>query len=416
MGSQSVVEKQRRSFTKKILTPQLQIIQEKFVDCGGIWKSYTLEELFGKSTRGKRLKGSDRIKGTLPFVTAGEENTGISAYIGNNVEIFSENTITIDMFGSAKYRGYEYGADDHVAVVHTEHLAKAPCQFIAVCINKASYSGKFSYSRNFYAKDADELRVELPVINDKLAFSYMEKVIKALEAERIETLEAYLTVTGLKDYELTDADKEILDKFDGLNNSESRAEQSRAEQSRAEQSRAEQSRAEQSSKLIYMYELFPNIKQGKRLKKDDHIKGELPFVMAGTTNTGIVKRIANKVEKFPKNSITIDIFGNTFYRGYEFGAGDDTGVFWNELLTDKWALLYLQTVIGKYLVGKYDFGHKLRASQTHRFELLLPCVGDTPDYQFMARFIRVVAKLVVRDLVEWTDRKIQVTKEVVERK
>lgn len=84
------------------------------------WDTYNLEKLFGKATRGKRLKGDDRIAGTLPFVTAGEASEGISAYISNEVEVFEKNTTTIDMFGSAKYRNYKYGADDHVAVVHTE--------------------------------------------------------------------------------------------------------------------------------------------------------------------------------------------------------------------------------------------------------------------------------------------------------
>ena len=83
------------------------------------WGTYNLKELFGKSTRGKRLKGDDRIPGVLPFVTAGEASEGISAYISNDVEIFEKNTTTIDMFGSAKYRNYRYGADDHIAVVHT---------------------------------------------------------------------------------------------------------------------------------------------------------------------------------------------------------------------------------------------------------------------------------------------------------
>ena len=83
------------------------------------WNAYNLEKLFGKATRGKRLKGDDRIAGTLPFVTAGETAEGISAYISNHVEVFEKNTTTIDMFGSAKYRNYQYGADDHVAVVHT---------------------------------------------------------------------------------------------------------------------------------------------------------------------------------------------------------------------------------------------------------------------------------------------------------
>lgn len=88
------------------------------------WTAYNLEKLFGKSTRGKRLKSADRIKGTLPFVTAGEIAEGISSYISNEVVIFPANSITIDMFGSAKYRNYKYGADDHVAVVHTENLPK----------------------------------------------------------------------------------------------------------------------------------------------------------------------------------------------------------------------------------------------------------------------------------------------------
>ena len=63
------------------------------------WDTYNLKMLFGKSTRGKRLKGDDRIVGTLPFVTAGEAYEGVSAYISNDVEIFEKNTTTIDMFG-----------------------------------------------------------------------------------------------------------------------------------------------------------------------------------------------------------------------------------------------------------------------------------------------------------------------------
>lgn len=74
------------------------------------WGTFNLEKLFGKSTRGKRLKSADRISGDLPFVTAGETDEGVSAFVGNDVAIFSENTTTIDMFGSAKYRNYKYGA------------------------------------------------------------------------------------------------------------------------------------------------------------------------------------------------------------------------------------------------------------------------------------------------------------------
>lgn len=164
-----------------------------------------------------------------------------------------------------------------------------------------------------------------------------------------------------------------------------------------------------------MLTLFPNIHQGRRLKKDDQINGDLPFVMAGTTNTGVVRNIGNDVRVFPKHSLTIDIFGNTFYRGYEFGAGDDTGVFWNDKMKDSKALLYLKTVIEKTLVGKYDFGSKLRASQTHNFQFDVPQINNQIDYRFMSDFIRAVEKLVIKDLVIWADKKIAATKEVVAR-
>lgn len=145
------------------------------------WKTYNLEKLFGKSTRGQRLKSTDRISGNLPFVTAGEFNDGISAFIGNDVHIFSENTTTIDMFGSAKYRNYKYGGDDHVAIVHTEDLPKLASIFVTASIHKTSAAGQFSYSRNFYAKDADELNISLPVINNQPDYALMETFISAIQ-------------------------------------------------------------------------------------------------------------------------------------------------------------------------------------------------------------------------------------------
>lgn len=145
------------------------------------WMSFNLECLFGKSTRGKRLKGDDRISGTLPFVTAGEASEGISAYISNDVEIFEKNTTTIDMFGSAKYRNYKYGADDHIAVVHTETVPMKAAIFLTSAIHKAAHTGKFDYGHNFYAKDADALDIMLPAKDGKPDYTTMETLISAVQ-------------------------------------------------------------------------------------------------------------------------------------------------------------------------------------------------------------------------------------------
>lgn len=145
------------------------------------WKTYNLETLFGKSTRGKRLKGEDRVPGKLPFVTAGEVDEGISAFIGNKVEIFESNTTTIDMFGSAKYRNYRYGADDHVAVVHTELLPMKAAIFVTSAIHKAAHTGEFNYGHNFYAKDADVLNIKLPAKGDEPDYGFMSNYISAIQ-------------------------------------------------------------------------------------------------------------------------------------------------------------------------------------------------------------------------------------------
>lgn len=149
------------------------------------WNTFNLEDLFGKSTRGRRLKSADRIPGELPFVTAGEADEGISDFIGNDVTVFSENTTTIDMFGSAKYRNYRYGGDDHVAIVHTEALPKLASIFVTSAIHKSSHNGQFDYSKNFYAKDADALNIQLPSRNGLPDYDCMATFISAIQKEVI---------------------------------------------------------------------------------------------------------------------------------------------------------------------------------------------------------------------------------------
>lgn len=135
-------------------------------------------------------------------------------------------------------------------------------------------------------------------------------------------------------------------------------------------------------------QIFNRIEQGRRLKKDDQILGKIPFVMAGVTNTGVVNYISNPVASFPANSITVDIFGNAFYRSYAFGAGDDTGVYWNdEIEYSPRAMIFLTSVISKSLLGKYSYGSKLRSSQSFDFKIRLPVKNGNLHLDFMENFV-----------------------------
>lgn len=111
--------------------------------------------------------------------------------------------------------------------------------------------------------------------------------------------------------------------------------------------------------------------------------------MAGITNTGVVNYISNPVARFPENSITVDIFGNVFYRPYLFGAGDDTGIYWNdEKEYSKETMLFFAISMARSLAGKFSYGNKLRSSQSLNLKMQLPIKSNGEvDYDFMESFI-----------------------------
>ncbi|MDR0950074.1 MAG: restriction endonuclease subunit S [Candidatus Ancillula sp.] len=164
---------------------------------------FTVGELFEFIKRGKRIKSADRVSGDLPFITAGVGNMGFSANIGNiEAEVFPKNSLTIDMFGTVFYRGYNFGADDHVAVLHDDNVnySQQVLQFIQPNIENA-IKGQFSYSRNFYASDAPEITINLPITNDQVQvqedrltpnFFLMSRYIKVIEKKVVKNLKLEL--------------------------------------------------------------------------------------------------------------------------------------------------------------------------------------------------------------------------------
>lgn len=227
--------------------------------------------------------------------------------------------------------------------------------------------------------------ISLPVKNNGIDFSFIDKFISELKAERLAELKVYLSVTGLNNYNLTEEEQNALGDYDKLN----------------------------WVKVSYK-SIFNRIKQGRRLKKEDQIPGNIPFVMSGTTNTGVVNFISNPVASFPKNSITVDIFGNVFYRNYDFGAGDDTGVYWNDAKKySKEQMIFFAASMKRSLLNKFSYGKKLRSSESYEIQMMLPVKDEKIDYDYMDILVSAIQKLIIKDVVLYADREIEATKEVI---
>lgn len=136
--------------------------------------------------RGNRLISSHRIKGKIPFVTAGENNRGISSYIDKcNKVVWSHSpSISVDMFGHAFVHEYMYGYDDHVVEVYKEGLTINQLQYLATAIQKELLlSGKYSWNLMVTKSKLDEEFISLPTNSQDSKepdWDYMERYIEIM--------------------------------------------------------------------------------------------------------------------------------------------------------------------------------------------------------------------------------------------
>ena len=328
----------------------------------------------------------------LPALTAGIENQGLNNYVPIDNATILQNVISISANGANT--GVTFFQSNKFTVLQDAYVIdwKDPSiefnrnngVFISSVINGVLH-GKYEWTNKAGWIRVQDEKIYLPTKNGKIDFDFMETFVAELEAQRVAELKNYLEVSGLDNYELSAEELKALQDYENI-----------------------------EFKEFKYQEIFEKIAQGRRLKKSDQIDGNIPFVMSGVTNTGIVNYISNPVAMFPKNSITLDIFGNAFYRPYDFGAGDDTGVYWNENnIFTKDSMLFITTSMRTSVLGKYDYGKKLRSSQSKHIKMSLPVKNGKPDVDYMEIFTKAITKLAIKDVVKYADKRIAATKKIV---
>ena len=344
------------------------------------WGEFKYKDVFNRIEQGRRLKKDDQIDGTIPFVMSGTTNAGVVNYIANPVASFPKNAITIDIFGNTFYRNYAFGAGDDTGVYWNDVTAYSSnaMLFFAVAMQK-SMMGRFSYGKKLRSSQSENFTMRLPVTdNGFINFDFMESFIAELSA--------YLTVSGLDNYELSGDEVQALQNYSLF-----------------------------TWKSFNLECLFGKSTRGKRLKGDDRVSGTLPFVTAGEASEGISAYISNDVEIFEKNTTTIDMFGSAKYRNYKYGADDHIAVVHTETVPMK-AAIFLTSAIHKAAhTGKFDYGHNFYAKDADALDIMLPAKDGKPDYTTMETLISAVQKLVIKEVVLYANQKIETTKAVTKR-
>ena len=362
----------------------------------------------------KTAKSIDRNKiifddeGEYDFIGRSSDNYGIQGKVRHlGYEPNAANTFSIVQVGESRclFRDNPWYASQNIFILKPRFPELVDVQLYITCVlNKPLeiYKEAYKYPTLSVLKG---IEIQLPVsCNGNPDWSYMQERIAELEQERIMELEQYLVAAGLNDYELNELDKEVL-------------------------SAPKEKRDFTTGKLFSAEAGDVDIQQ-----KDINGKG-CYFINSGLGNNGIKGMTDRPAKVFPKNTITVDFWGNAFYRDFEYKLATHNHVFSlsGEVLKNQEVGLYLASSM-TYFRKLFSYNNMGTRNKIMKLLISLPiqtneegtpiidpeckyhAEGYIPDWDYMTSYIRAMKKVVIADVVKYKDEVIAKTCSLVSAK
>lgn len=163
------------------------------------WKEYKIGELF-ESSNGNYDIQKEHINGKGTYViTSGITNNGVLGKTDIPAKIFNKRTITIDMFGYAFYRDFEYKMVTHARVFSLKpkiEITKNQGLFLANSFHFLHYM--FGYENMCSWEKIKDMKISIPIKNGKIDYNFMNKFIENIEDGHITKILDYLNNTDTK--------------------------------------------------------------------------------------------------------------------------------------------------------------------------------------------------------------------------
>jgi len=237
--------------------------------------------------------------------------------------------------------------------------------------------------------------------NGQIDFDFMESFIAELEAQRIAELSAYLKVSGFDNCELSTEELKALQKFTELGTDDW-----------GTYIVGNLLEKVTTKKLPYKAKELP------KQPTDDYV---LPCLTSSFQNQGLNyyapkagATVISDVISLPSNS---DVY-RAYYQSRDFTVLSDSYAI-------QWKLAYNKPTPNQYLfmvmcINKvtdlpiYSYKNKLGGWNVVKHkEIRLPEKDGKIDFSFMDTFISAIKKLAIKDVVKYSDAKINATKKVV---
>ncbi len=371
-------------------------------DCGIEWREYKLSEFFEIQNTLSFNKDALTLGFEYDYVTRTSQNQGILQRTGfvnkeniNPAGTWSLGLLQMDFF----YRQKSWYAGQFVRkIVPKIEFSKNSILYFTAVLSKQKKNLLSGLVRDVDKKFLNA-KVNLPTKNSLISFDFIEQFIATLNAERLATLNAYLIATKLKDYTLTAEEQAALDGLDKATWG--------------------------SFKIEEVLVWQRNIAELNPLHLDSLTVSEeqkYPFYGQATSNNGIIeyRHLKDEVLNNKLGNSTILIHSNnqnTVYLDTPFYLKDGhgaTSVLQSEHLNKITAQFFMAS-IKKVILQKYTYNSKATKIELKNTEIDLPIKSDkTPDFDYMSLVISAIQKVVIKNVVDYLDVRIEKVGEVLQ--
>ena len=268
-----------------------------------------------------------------------------------------------------------------------ETISSSQYLFMVMCINKITDLPIYSYKNKLGGWNVVKNKpIMLPVKNEKIDFKFMDDFIAELEA--------YLSVTGLKDTQLTADELSALDKL-------------------------------KSNKIFWkeytIDQLFDIVTTAHRFdaNKINIIEnGRYPYIVRTSNNNG-QRGFIDENPIYLNSGNTISFGQDTatiFYQEKPYFTGDKIKILIPKLLNFRKenAQFFISTMnltFSNFTWGSTRFNVDILKNQI--VKIPISSKDKEIDFVFMETLIKAIQKLVIADVVKFSDEKIKATKQVV---
>lgn len=336
------------------------------------WRRFFIKDIFSIENC-KCSKVSSLSLGDTPYVGATNRNNGVLLFVKKDEEFMTAgNCIAFicdgeGSIGYSIYKGEDFIGSTTVKVGRNKYLNKYNSMFITTISDRVRSKYNFGFKRN--EKHLKKEILQLPVDSEgNPNWQFMEDYIKQEQKDIAQKVISYY------------------------------------EQKMIETSFALVGLGDVEWREFNFNEVFRKIQRGKRLKKDDHIEGDVPYISSTSLNNGLDQFIGNedKVRKF-KNNLTLansGSVGSCFYQEYEYIASDHVTSLTLDK-ADKYIYLFMATMI-KRLEEKYSFNREINDKRIRKEKFILPAdKNGNPHWDYMRKFMQKLEAEKLEKLLEY---------------